>query len=159
MQKKELTDSEKQRLLWKISILIGKPFLFATTTTLSYSLFIIVYSNFINKIEFMFSIFLISLIFGFVYYLIKSGSLFLDLIKDYNSSEKTLGSFKVTDKLKLINNYYIKTEDPNFPKLKTDIKIFTKIPKGENMDLIISSSNRIYRYNPLIENFRIDKLI
>lgn len=159
MKKKNLTVSEKQRMIWNISLLIGKPFLIAIITTISYGLFMILYTNFNNKIDFIFSIFLISLIFGFIYYSIKSGSLFIDLLKDYNSTKKLLGSFKILDKLEVGNKYYIKTDEPSLPKIKTDKKTFAKIPKDQKIDLIISSSNRIYRYNPLIENFRIEKLI
>ena len=159
MQKKNLTISEKQRLMWKISIWIWTPLSIAITTTIFYGIFLFYDTNFNNKMESLFTIFLVSLIFGFIYYLIKSGSLFIDLIKDYKTGEKTLGSFIISDKIIAKNNYYLETENPRFPKIKTDKKTYAKIPKGQNVDLIVSSSNRVYRYNPLIENFRIDKLI
>jgi hypothetical protein len=159
MQKKNLTDSEKQRLMWNISIWIGKLFLIAITTTISYAVFMVGYTNFQDKIESLFTIFLVSLIFSFIYYLIKSGSLFIDLIKDYNSSDKILGSFKISGKKTARNNYYLETDNTSIPKIKTEKKIFAKIHEGQKVDLIVSKSNRIYRYNPLIENFRIDNLI
>lgn len=159
MQKKNLTDSEKQRLIWNISILIGKPFLIAIITTISYGTFLIGYTRFNDKIESLFTIFLISLVLGSIYYFTKSGSLFIDLIKDYYTGEKTLGTFNIKNKLKKGNRFYLEIEEPSLPKIKTDKKIFGKIQKGQKIDLIISGSNRVYRYNPLIENFRIDKLI
>ena len=159
MKKKKLTDPEKQRLIWKISIWIGKPILIAFLTTISYGTFLVIYTNFNDKIEALFTIFTVTLVLGLIYYFIKSGSLFIDLIKDYNSSEKILYSLNISDKFKLRNKFYLETDEPGLSKIKTDKKTFDKIPKNQKVDLIISGSNRVYRYNPLIENFRIDKLL
>ncbi|MFD0975391.1 hypothetical protein [Salinimicrobium gaetbulicola] len=104
-------------------------------------------------------IFFITYFISFIYYFITNHKLILDLGLDIISSEKTLGQFRIETKYKKWNKYYIETNDSRFVKLKTNKTVYDKIIIGEDVDLIISKSNRIYRYNPLIENFRIDKLI
>ena len=104
-------------------------------------------------------LFLAVSVLAFIYYLSREFLLIIDLARDYFSLEKTLGKYLITDKKVILNNYYLKTNDPNFKKIKTNREIFNKIDKNQNIDLVVSKAKRVYRFNPLIENFRIDKLL
>ena len=104
-------------------------------------------------------IFLIIYSISFIYYFATNQKLIMDLWLDLLSSEKTLGKFRIEKKYKKWSKYYLETNNPNFEKLKTNKTVYDKIKIHEDVDLIISKSKRVYRYNPLIENFRIDKLI
>jgi len=78
------------------------------------------------------------------------------MIKDYFSDIKYLGKVVVLSKEKRFGKLYIKTNEPNFNRIKVDAKSFDKIPINEKGNLVISKSKRVYRYNPLIKQ---EKLI
>lgn len=179
IKKQKLTKPEKNNLLFRFfNILIFLPFLNAIGITLIYLLFIpflpILPSEFeprsVNSFEKYFEelwfltqnigdFFLMILAFGLIYFYLKNYILMLDLLKDYFKSYKYLGKFTIIGKRKLLNRYLIKTTNPNFTWIKVNKKIYSKIEPDSKAELVISSSKRAYRYNPLIVNFEIDKLI
>ncbi|MCF4101898.1 hypothetical protein L1I30_09485 [Gillisia sp. M10.2A] len=96
---------------------------------------------------------------AFIYYVSREFILIIDLARDYFSLEKTLGNYFIKDKKVFLNNYYLKTSNPNFEKIKTNRTTFNKIDKEQNIDLVVSRSKRVYRFNPLTKNFSTDKLL
>tara|TARA_R100000655_G_C2915908_1_gene181408 strand:- start:91 stop:639 length:549 start_codon:yes stop_codon:yes gene_type:complete len=117
------------------------------------------FDNIIISLKLLPKLFLAVSVLAFIYYLSREFLLIIDLARDYFSLEKTLGNYLITDKKVVLNNYYLKTNDPNFKKLKTNREIFNKIDKNQKINLVVSKAKRVYRFNPLIENFRIDKLL
>ncbi len=179
IKKQKLTKGEKSNLLLRFfNILIFSPFFTAIGITLIYLLFIPFFpilpgefeprsiNSFDKYFDELYSLtqtigdfFLLILIVALVYFLLKSYILMVDLLKDYFNNYKYLGNFIVIGKRKMMNRYFIKTTNPNFTWIKVNKKIYSKIEPDTKAELVISSSKRAYRYNPLIVNFTIDKLI
>ena len=104
-------------------------------------------------------IFLALFAIAFIYYVSREFILIIDLARDYFSLEKTLGNYFIKDKKVFLNNYYLKTTNPNFKKIKTDRTTFNKIDKEQNIHLVVSRSKRVYRFDPITKNFSTDKLL
>lgn len=178
-EKKILSKQEKQRLGFKIlSQIVFKPLGLGLFFTILFLIFIPFdplipdiydyrpvnsfdkyFTQVLHSLKVLPKFFLVIVIFAFLYYLFRKFRLILDLVMDYFSLEKTLGKFTITEKKKFLNTYYLKTTDPNFSKIKTNREILEKINTENEVALVVARSGRVYRYNAIFNDFRIDKLL
>ena len=179
IEKKILSKQEKQRLGYKfLGLILFKPLGLSLFFTVLFLIFIpfdpIIpdiydyrpansfdkyFTQVLHSLKFLPKFFLVLVILTFPYYLFGKFRLILDLLRDYFSSEKTLGRFMIIEKMKFLNTYYLKTTNPNFRKIKTTKEINDKINTENRVALVVSRSRRVYRYNAIFNDFRIEKLL